>query len=72
MNLLLFLGKAENVAFSILFNAFIKNELSKFWALCANTDIKYLLFTLSFENLIVNYICYVQILTIFQNNDNDF
>ena len=51
MNLLLFLGKAENVAFPILSNAFIKNELSKFWTLCANTDIKYLLFTLSFGNL---------------------
>ena len=51
INLLPFLGKAENETFSILFTAFIKNELSKFCALCANTDIKYLLFTLSFGNL---------------------
>ena len=51
MNLLLFLGKAENETFPILFNAFIKNKLSKFCALCANTDIKYLLFILSFRNL---------------------
>ena len=50
INLFEFLGRAENETFSILFNAFIKKLLSKFCALCPNTDIKYLLFTLSFEN----------------------
>ena len=72
MNLLLFLGRALKSTFSILFNAFIKNELSKFWALCANTDIIYLLLTLSLEICIVNYIYYMQIQAFYLNNDNDF
>ena len=72
INLLLFLGKALNEVFSILFNAFIKNELSKFCALCANVDIKYLLFNYLLEIYILNYIYCVQILTFYLNNDNDF
>ena len=57
INLLLFLGKALNEAFSILFNAFIKNFYQNF--------------VHSVQILILDIYC-VQILTFFQNNDNDF